>query len=179
MADKKLYTKANPVVELTGVKGLGVEEINGYCKLEASVVEVQQGMLVAVDEVKEEITLPADANAEVWLHASVEKLYNGEARCEFKVVNGNGFQPRVYRLRKGMQFETNACVVDDAVFADWSAVSTTLKTAKVYGVPDKTGLIRLTKTAPAGTVKNYLEAKKVITLPNGEHGIEFIVVKAV
>lgn len=171
----KLYTKANPVVELTGTKGLGVEEINGYCKLATGVAQIQQGMLVVVDEVKEEISLPADANAEVWLHASVEKLYNGEARCEFKVENGKGFQPRVYRLRKGMQFETNACEST----LDWAGIKTALETGKVYGIPATTGLITLTTTAPADTVVNYLEVKKVVTLPNGETGAELIVVKTV
>lgn len=178
MADKKLYTKANPVIELTGVSGLGVEEINGYCKMVDGVNELQQGMLVVVDEVKGEISLPADANAEVWLHASVEKLYNNEPRCEFKVTK-DGFLPRVYRLRKGMNFETNACIVDEAVLADWTAVANALKVGKVYGVADATGLIRLVKTAPAETVVNHLEVKKVVLLPNGETGVEVVVVKAV
>lgn len=178
MADIKLYTGANPVVELTGVSALGTEEIKS-AKVKTGQT-LQNGMFVKYDVVKEEACLPTVTD-EVWLHASVEKLYSStETRADFKVESGKGFLARVYRLRKGMEFETNAVIYDNAKFATVDAIKTEIATG-VYVVPNADGLLRLTKLADLGALNtvNHGQVKEVVTLPNGEVGVAIEIVKAV
>ena len=104
MADVKLYTGKYPVVELTGINNLGVNEIKSCTKSFAGAL--MNGMAVVVDEVKDEVSLPADASKSVWLHASVEKLYSSnETRSDFAILNNDGFLARNYRLKLGQKFE--------------------------------------------------------------------------
>lgn len=176
MADVKLYTLANPVVTLTGVTALGTEEIRSASVATGKVL--QNGMFVKFDPIKGEATLPAKTD-EVWLHASVEKTYGvHETMADFKVEAGKGFMARVYRLRKGMEFETNAVIYDTAVLADVTAIKNELKTGAVYAIPDTTGLLRLVKAIPtADAPVAYAQVKEVIALPNGEIGVAVEVVK--
>ena len=179
MADIKLYTGANPVIELTGVKALGTENIKSANV--ATGKTLQNGMLVGYTTLTETADLPSGATAEVWLHASVEKLYGvQETRADFKVEAGKGFLARLYRLRKGMEFETNAIIYDNAKFADVAAIKAAIATG-VYVIPDATGLGRLTKQADlaATSAVNYGQVKEVVTLPNGEVGIAYEIVKVV
>lgn len=179
MADVKLYTGKYPVVELTGINNLGVNEIKSCTKATAFTGALMNGMAVVVDEAKDEASLPADCSKTVWLHASVEKLYaSNEVRSDFAVLNNDGFLARHYRFKLGQKFETNAVVYDSAVFADYSAIKTYIASNKVYAIPDASGLWRLVKTIPASAPipVTYGEVK-LVTLPNGENGVQIVMTK--
>ena len=122
MAIVKLYTGTYPVVELTGVNNLGTEDIKSVKKASGVAVLVNGGC-VLVNEVKEEASLPTAVTEKVWLHASVEKLYNGEGRNEFAVKDTTkGFLARVYRIRNGQTIETNAVEYDNTALANITAI---------------------------------------------------------
>lgn len=177
MANKNLYTGKYPVVELTGINNLGTEDIKGVTKA-SGVTVLMNGMGVVVDEVKGEASLPATIKDYVWLHASVEKLYNNEGRNEFAITDTTkGFLARVYRFRKGQTFETNAVVYDDVTYATISAISEAVATG-LYLIPSTDGLWTLTATIPSADPIPvvYAKVKGVVVLPNGETGLEAVVV---
>ena len=181
MANVNMYTTGKkPVVELTGINNLGTENIKSV-KMATGVTELLQGGAYVVDEVKEEASLATGTADYVWLHASVEKLYNGEGRNEFSITDTTkGFLARVYRLRKGQTFETNAVVWDGTTYANLTAVKTALASASLYLIPSTGGLWTLTATLPVSpdvpTV--YCTVKNIVTLPNGEAGVEAVVTLA-
>lgn len=173
MANKNLYTGKYPVVSLTGVNNLGTNDIKSV-KLASGVTALMNGMGVVVDELKEEASLPSAITDTVWLHASVEKQYNNEPTSDFAIVNNKGFLARVYRLKEGQTFETNAIVYDDATYATVGAIATALASAPLYVIPSTAGTWTLTATAPT-TVPKYGKVKSVVTLPNSEIGLEIVV----
>lgn len=173
MANKNLYTGTYPVVSLTGINNLGTNDIKSV-RLATGVTALMNGMGVVVDELAEEASLPTAITDTVWLHASVEKLYNGEATTEFAIKNNNGFLARVYRLKEGQTFETNAIVYDDATYATVGAIATALASAPLYVIPSTAGTWTLTAVAPT-TVPKYGKVKSVVTLPNLETGLEIVV----
>lgn len=181
MANVNMYTAGKkPVVELTGINNLGTEDIKSVA-LATGVTELMNGMNVVVDEVKEEASLATGTADYVWLHASVEKLYNGEGRNEFSVTDTtNGFLARVYRLRKGQTFETNACTWEGTTYANLAAVKTAMDSATLYAIPSTTGLWTITATLPSAPDAPvvYCTVKAIVTAPNGESVAELVVTEA-
>ena len=182
MANVNMYTAGKkPVVELTGINNLGTEDIKSV-KMATGVTELMNGMGVVVNEVTEEASLPIDTGAKVWLHASVEKLYNGEGRNEFSITDTTkGFLARVYRLRDGQTFETNACFWDGTTYANLTAVKTAMASATLYAIPSTSGLWEITATLPT-TVEGtsvaptiYCTVKAIVTAPNNEAVAELVV----
>lgn len=167
------------VVELNNVASVRTGEVKTQLALNATdfaTAVAQNGMLLMVDEFAGEIKLPTAITDYVYLHASVEKDYQDLGRKHFAVKTGE-FLPRVYKLHVGDTFETNAFQWSDATYATFAALKADITSAKVYGIPSTTGLIEIVTTA-GGTEVVVLKALKTVTLPNGETGIKFAVVKA-
>jgi hypothetical protein len=134
----------------------------------------ENGMLLAVDHVAGELKLPAGITAAgLTLISTVEKDYEGKGRKYFSINRGE-FLPRAYKISVGDIFETNAVLYDDAVYANFAAISSAINGTTVYGIPDVSGYIKLV-AAPGGTEKVVLKAVKGVTLPNGQNGIKFVV----
>lgn len=173
MAIKKLCSVYG-VVELNNVAGVRTGEIVSQYDMATGVEELENGMLVAVDHAKETVGKPADQDAVVYLHASVEKEYEGRGRKHFIQKRGS-FLPRAYKLGMGDTFETNAVNYDKASVTELANAIT--ETAG-FGIPDASGYIKFVD-ALLGTEVVALKAVKMVTLPNGEMGIKFRVIKAV
>lgn len=164
--------KKYAVVELNNLAGVRTGEIVSQYEMAEGVDQLENGMLVVADHFKGEVKLPTAKTDVVYLHASVEKLYNGEGRNEFVLKKGS-FLPRLYKLCVGDTFETNA--VDHDKGADSALASAITETAG-FGVPDASGYIKFVD-ALDDTEKVALKAVAVVTLPNGETGIKFRVIK--
>lgn len=178
MAIQKLASKFG-VVELNHVAAVKTGQIAAQYELDAAFTEespAENGMLLTVDHVGEKVKKPSGATASVWLHASVEKDYEGKGRKHFAVKPGE-FLPRMLNLQVGDKFETNCVQYDDVAFANFAAISAAIDADSVYGVPNASGYINLV-AAPAGTEVVLLKAVKGVTLPNGENGLKFVVEKA-
>jgi len=176
MADQKLRSVYG-VVELNNIAGVRTGELVSQYDMANDVEQLENGMLVAVDHFKGEVKLPKAKTDVVYLHASVEKLYNGEGRKHFVAKKGS-FLPRCYKLKVGDTFETNAVIYDDSKYANLEAIKTGITDAKGYGIPDKTGFIRLVETKD-DTEGVILKAVALVSLPNGEMGIKFRVIKGI
>lgn len=171
MADKKLCSVYG-VVELNNIAGVRTGEL--VSQYEMSAEQLENGMLVSVNHATELVGLPTDKTETVYLHASVEKEYEGRGRKHY--VNKKGsFLPRAYKLAYGDTFETNAVLFDKASV---DALGQAITADAGFGVADTTGYIRFVD-ALEGTEKVALKAVKMVVLPNGEMGIKFRVIKAV
>lgn len=180
MATKKLASQYG-VVELNHVAAVKTGQIFAQYELnEADFANkpAENGMLLTVDHVGKKVGLPSGANAKVYLHASVEKDYEGKGRKHF-AVNLGEFLPRVYTLSVGDIFETNAVQYDDTVYANYSAIVSAINNSTVYGVPSAEGYIQIVASpSEEGEEAVVLKAVEGVTLPNGEDGIKFVVEKA-
>ena len=92
-----------------------------------------------------------------------------------------GYMPRLGKLEVNDRFTTSTVAYDSSVFADVDAIAATVEAGTaVYGKPCEVagfkGCIELTKTTPTGKV--VLKVVKVTTIPNGDAGIKFAVIKA-
>lgn len=166
----KLSTKY-AVVELNNVVGVRTGELVAQYELAESVDQLENGMLVVANHATSEIELPKSETDMVYLHASVEKLYNGEGRNEFVIKKG-GVLPRAYKLQLGDTFETNAV---EYTQADIATLSNAITSTSGYGVPSTNGYITFKEARTAGA-KVELKAIAVVTLPNGEYGIKWRVI---
>jgi hypothetical protein len=175
MAIKKLASQFG-VVELNKVAAVKTGQIEAQYELDAAVAQVENGMLLVADHVAKKVKKPAGATDAVYLHASVEKDYEGKGRKHFVVKQGE-FLPRLLKLNVGDRFESNAVEHDDAVYANYAAIVTASNATTVYGVPNASGYIRIVAT-PAGTEKVVLKVVEGVLLPNGEQGLKFVVEKA-
>jgi hypothetical protein len=175
MAIKKLASQYG-VVELNKLASVRTGEIEAQYALDAAVTQVENGMLLVVDHIAKTVKKPVDATSAVLLHASVEKDYQELGRKNFVVKQGE-FLPRLYKLKVGDRFETNCVEHDDAVYANYAAIVAANNATTVYGVPNASGNIRIVAT-PAGTEAVQLKVVEGVTLPNGESGLKFVVVKA-
>ena len=173
MEDKKLCSVYG-VVELNNVAGVRTGEMVSQYEMADGVEQLENGMLVAVDHAKETVGLPTDKTAVVYLHASVEKEYEGRGR-KYYVNKKGSFLPRAYKLGMGDTFETNAVLHDKASV---DALSSAITETAGFGVADASGYIKFVD-ALDGTEVVALKAVKMVVLPNGEMGIKFRVVKAV
>lgn len=169
------------VVELNKLAAVRTGEIEAQYELDGTdfaTNPAENGMLLKVDHVAKSVKLPSgatDADA-FYLHASVEKDYEGKGRKYFAVERGT-FLPRLMKLNRGDRFETNAVQYDDVTYADFATLSAAIDATTVYGVPDASGYINIVADVAASTDVEVVVLKAVegVTLPNGENGIKFVV----
>ncbi|WP_372011323.1 hypothetical protein NBRC13296_12170 [Paenibacillus chitinolyticus] len=166
------------VVELNHIAAVKTGEIKAQFPLNTTdfaSTPAENGMLLIVDEVIEDIKKPTGITNYVYLHASVEKDYEGKGRKHFSVKPGE-FLPRLLKLKRGDTFETNSFEYDTATYANYVAITAAINSTTVYGIPSTSGYIRIV-ASPGGTEAVTLKVVKGVTLPNGELGLKFVVDK--
>ena len=166
------------------IEGFGVIEPNNVTftrdgRIEAQVpasVDVENGMLLAVDTAKGEVRLPKAENEDslIGLNYTSEKNYNQftPGLKNFKVVAGAC--PRIGFLTNGEDFTTNCLCYDTDEFADDAALKTAVAGVKenaLYGAACELGAIKITATRP--TTGPVLKVTKGYTVPDGQYGVEF------
>lgn len=152
----------------------------------------ENGMILAVDYATGKVKLPSGADGEVLaLHYSTEKEYDPANRGlnTFCLVAADSskyssrnqvFYPRLGKLSVGDRFTTNAVCYSDVEFTTETLLKAAIAacaTKPVYGYADATGRIMLTATAPTDEIL-ALKVTEATTIPNGDYGVKFVVVKA-
>lgn len=177
----------HPVVELTRIQAVKDGHHFTQYKMATGVTELENGMLVVADHVAGTVGKASAITEEVYLHASVEKLYNGEGRDQF-VAKAGEFLPRIYEMQIGDTFETNAVVFDNTAVTGYApaktianifdAVTTNLATVPVYAtVCVDTGFEGYAELlADKPTAGLIMQVVKVVTLPNGKKGFKMVVI---
>ncbi len=156
-------------VELNNVAFRRDGRIEAQCKLDPSLNYVENGMLLAVDNVTRTIKLPAaDGSDLIALNYSAEHIYDERTPGlkNFRVEK-DSFLPRLGYLAKGDKFTTNCLETTMTEAAMTAAVATGL-----YGNECATGAIELSTTLPTGTAV-VLQAVEATTMPDGTFGLKF------
>lgn len=174
-------------VELNNVAFRRDGRIEAQCALDATdfeAVPAENGMLLAVDNVKRVVKFAKDATLPIALNYTTEHMYDERkvGLKDFKLDIKDGFYPRLGYLSVGDKFTTNCLSYDSANDSTWtedSAVDTALdeiETTPIYGGISEDGSIKISATKPAeGPVLIVVEKT---TMPDGQLGVKFQVLTA-
>lgn len=135
----------------------------------------ENGMLLVVDDIAQEIQLPTSEEDYVYIHYSEEKVYRPEDGLNSFRIDYDTVYPRMYKLVKGNTFTTDA--VETGVLTLDLLKTRDYKANPVYGVAGVDGYIHLTTTLPIDAAV-VLQVQKFTTMPDGEPGIKFVVKQA-
>lgn len=180
--NKRLVENANGVLEKNNVEYPRTGNIMAMYPLAESVEKAENGMLLAVNYAKKVIEYPSASADAIMILDTAEKEYNENVvgLDQHYITPTYGYMPRLGKLVVNDRFTTSTVAYDTAVFADEDAIAAAIEAGTVYGKPCEVtgykGCIELTKTAPTGKVG--LKAIAFTTIPNGDAGIKFAVIKA-
>ena len=180
--NKRLVENANGVLEKNNVEYPRTGNIMAMYPLAAEIEKAENGMLLGVNYAKGEIVYPSSTADALMILDTAEKEYDSNVvgLDQHYISPNHGYMPRLGKLVVNDRFTTSTVAYDTAIFADEAAIAAAIEAGTVYGKPCEVagykGCIELTKTAPTGKVA--LRAVKFTTIPNGDAGIKFAVIKA-
>lgn len=141
----------------------------------------ENGMILAIDQVNREITLPKSTSTLFGLNYTTEHMYDERQNAlkDFYLVPDT-FYPRLGYLDIGDKFTTNCVCYDTEDFADDDALLEAcedIKSDKLYGTVSETGVIQIVKqkTQVNGP---FLEMVKLTTMPDTQTAFKFQVLNA-
>lgn len=140
---------------------------------------VENGMILAVDNVKREVGfVAADNELPVALVYSAEHIYDertpGLKNFALKGDGSEEFLPRLGYLAVGDKYTTNCFCYDSAEYADNTALMSAfdaLDSVPIYGTVSTVGAPVISSAAP--TVGLKLRAVRKTTMPDGTFGVMF------
>lgn len=177
MATKRLTIDGYGQVELNNVAFRRDGRIEAQCAPDTTdfaTIPVENGMLLAVDNVTRTVKIAKDGSLPIALVYSAEHLYEEKALGlkNFKLNGKDDFLPRLGYTALADKFTTNCLAYDDGEFANDAALITALKelATPIYGGVSEVGAIKISKTAPAfGPVYRVILA---YTMPDGQFGVK-------
>lgn len=143
--------------------------------------KVENGMILAVDNVNRKVALPTDSALPVAIVYSAEHIYDERTPGlkNFALNGKDDFYPRLGYLAVGDKFTTNCVAYASGTYATESAFISALESYKsvaLYGGLDSsTGAIAVGSSAPE--VGPVLRVVEKTTMPDGSLGIKFQVIK--
>lgn len=152
--------------------------IEAQCKPDAtdfSDAVVENGMILAVDNVARTVKFPVDSSLPVALVYSAEHMYD-ERKPGLKnfYLNGeNDFLPRLGFLAVGDKYTTNCIAYDSSEFADESALESALDaldSTPLWAGIDANGAHLVSATAP--TIGPKIRVVKKTRMPDGTLGLK-------
>lgn len=153
----RLEIRNNGVVELNKVASRKTGEIEAQTPLKSDIATLENGMIVFVDAIANELVLTANDNTvkAPYLHFSNPRRYEiGKSGMEnFVYENNEDYLPRVYKLTAGDIFTTNVADLADFNYEGLAKI--------------KDGVLTTPEVAGEG---NF--AVKPTLLPNNEKGFE-------
>lgn len=180
--NKRLVADKNGVLEKNAVTYPRTGNIMAMYPLDETVTKAENGMLLGVNYAKGVIEYPSTTSEAIMILDSAEKEYdlNKVGLDQHYLTPDYGYMPRLGKLEVNDRFTTSTVAYDTSVFSNEEAIASEIEKGTVYGKPCEVagykGCIELTKTAPTGKVG--LKAIKFTTIPNGDAGIKFAVIKA-
>ena len=165
-------------IELNNVAFRRDGRIEAQCKpdeTDFSEAVIENGMLLAVDNVTRTVKFATDSSLPVALVYSAEHLYDERkpGLKNFYLKGKDDFLPRLGYLAVGDKYTTNCVAYDSAEFADESAFESALdaldSTALWAGI-DAKGAHLISSAAP--TIGPKIRVIKKTTMPNGTLGLK-------
>lgn len=181
MSLKRLVIDGYGQLELNQVAFRRDGRIEAQCKIADGIEHIENGMLLAIDNVERVVKMPAGDICPIALNYTAEHMYDDRADGlkDFRLKKGE-FLPRLGYLAIGDKFTTNCLCFDDGEFADNAALEKAYKVDKVklYGCECAEGAIKVTKTQPenAKVVLVAIYGTGAGYMPDGQFGIKFQVV---
>lgn len=177
MALKRLTIDGYGQVELNNCAFRRDGRIEAQCKPNATDFAtdlVENGMILAVDNVAREVKYATDGSLPVALVYSAEHIYDERTPGlkSFALKGTDDFYPRLGYLSVGDKWTTNTVCYDDSEFNDdtLKAALEAYATTPVYGGISANGAVKLSATAPS--VGPKLRVIEYTTMPNGTVGIK-------
>lgn len=184
MALKRLVVDGYGQLELNQVAFRRDGRVEAQCALDTTDfadMPAENGMLLAVDNVKHVVKLAKNADLPIAINYSAEHLYDERAMGlkNFKLETDD-FYPRLGYLALGDKFTTNCLAMDDSEFADEAALKeayNAIATTPLYGGYCANGAIKVSKTKPTdGPVLMAIKGPGAGSMPDGQFAIKFQVV---
>ena len=175
MAIKRLVIDGYGQIELNNAAFRRDGRIEAQCKPE-DIEIVENGMLLAVDNIKRTVKFAKDNSFPIALVYSAEHMYDDRANGlkDFKLKGVNDYLPRLGYTTLADKFTTNCICYDDGEFADDAALIEALGNiaeTRLYGGVSEEGAIKVSATEP--TFGPKLLVVKKTTMPDGQLGIKF------
>lgn len=186
MATTRLVIDGYGQIELNNVAFRRDGRIVAQCAPNASdfaTAKVENGMLLAVDEVAREVGIPTDGSLPVALNYSAEHIYDERTPGlkSFALNGTDDFYPRLGYLAVGDKFTTNCVSFDSAKDSTWTTQSAFISALASYaatplygGIGSDDGSILVSASAPTQGPK--LKVVEKTTMPDGTLGIKFQVI---
>ena len=179
MANKRYVIDGYGQIELNNVAFRRDGRIEAQCAPDTTdfaTAKVENGMLLAVDNVTRTVKFATDASLPIALTYTAEHIYDERTPGlkNFALNGKNDFLPRLGYLAVGDKFTENCICYSTAEFANDSAVDSALAaiaTTPLFGGISEIGAIALSTTAP--TVGPVLKVVKDTTMPDGTLGVKF------
>lgn len=143
--------------------------------------KLENGMLLAVDNVSRTVTYATDSSLPIALHYSAEHIYDERTPGlkNWYLKGSDDFLPRLGYLAVGDKFTTNCISYSTSEFADASAFASALDaiaSTALYGGAGTDGAIAVSTSQP--TFGPILRAVQKTTMPDGQLGVKFQVYSA-
>ena len=161
-------------LELNAVAFRRSGRIEAQCKIADGIDYIENGMLLAVDNVERVVKYVAEGvNLPVALNYSTEHMYDERANAlkNFK-LDRDTFLPRMGYQGAGDKYTTNCLAYDTEEFADDAALKAAVenvKNVRLYAKACANGAHQITKSAD-GAVCLVLAAT---TMPDGQFAVKF------
>lgn len=182
MALKRLTIDGFGQIELNNCAFRRDGRIEAQCAPDStnfSNVPLENGMLLAVDNLNRTVKFATDSTLPIALNYSSEHMYD-ERKPGLKNFYLNGkedFYPRLGYLSVGDKFTSNCVSYDSTVDTAWTTESKFLEavascaTSALYGGAGADGSIKISATKP--TFGPVLRVIKKTTMPDGTVGVKF------
>ena len=174
MALKRYVIDGYGQLELNAAAFRRSGRIEAQCKIADGIEYIENGMLLAVDNVERVVKYVADGvDLPVALNYTTEHMYDDRhnALKDFKLSAGS-FLPRMGYQGAGDKYTTNCLAYDDTEFANDEALEEAVKnvkTERLYAKACANGAHQITKKAE-GALCLVLGAT---TMPDGQFAVKF------
>lgn len=185
MAITRLTIDGYGQVELNNVAFRRDGRIEAQCAPDTTdfaTAKVENGMLLAVDNIHRTVKFATDSSLPIALNYSSEHIYDERTPGlkNFAINGKDDFLPRLGYLSVGDKFTTNCICYDSAVDTSWATESAFISalascaTTTLYGGVATDGSIKVSATEP--TFGPKLMVIKKTTMPDGTLGVKFQVI---
>ena len=160
-------------LELNAVAFRRSGRIEAQCKIADGIEYVENGMLLAVDNVERVVKYAEDNSLPIALNYTTEHMYDERAKgLKHFRLNAGEHLPRMGYQGAGDKYTTNCLAYDDAEFANDEALEEAVKNVKserLYAKACAIGAHQITKNAE-GALCLVLAAT---TMPDGQFAVKF------
>lgn len=145
--------------------------IEAQCKIADNIDYIENGMLLAVNNVNRTVEFASGNTHPIALHYSSEHMYDERANAlkDFRLEKGS-FLPRMGYLSAGDKYTTNTVAYDESKWASEELFLKALGTKPLYAHVGTDGYHLVNETATDAIAM----AVAATTMPDGQNAVKFV-----